>query len=274
MSSETLANNTTTSAEFVHRTDHGRVAILTIDRPERLNAYIPAVGSQIMAHLAACQRDSDIGAVILTGAGDRAFCAGADLKEETTHTVTSMDGHLDGIARIDSGAGDPTGVEFFNTLLAFPKPLICAVNGYAIGIGFQLQFCCDIILASTNAKFRLPQVALGVMPAFGGTPRLAQWVGRGRAAEIALSGRYVGVEEAERIGLVTAVYSPEELRDRALEMADTIAQNSQHSLAMIKQSLINGLEQGQLETASSADIYRFTALSQTTYATTQHSAWR
>jgi len=256
------------------RTDRGRVAILTINRPERLNAYNDDVACGLMAHFSDIAADPGIGACVLTGAGSKAFCAGADLKNEATHRVASMDEHLSGVAGIGQDVVGATGTEFFEALLSFPKPLICAVNGYAIGIGFQLQLCCDLIVASTTARFKLPQVSLGIMPAYGGAPRLAQWVGRGKAAEIALTGRFVDAEEAERIGLVASLHAPDVVLDRAVEIAEAIAANLPQSLALIKESLANGLEDGQLHAASVGDIYRFMALSQTSAALGEHESWR
>ncbi len=253
--------------EQVPRHDRGRVAVLTIDRPERLNAFTPDVADEIVAHLARLAVDDTIGAVVLTGSGTRAFCAGADLKDPRTHAVDSVDDHLAGLAQRSAA-------QFFDALLQFPKALICAVQGHAVGVGFQLQLCCDVILAATTARFRLPQVSLGIMPAYGGAPRLAQWVGRGRAAEIALTGRVVTAEEAERIGLAAAVHPPEEVLERAVELGEAIAARSPHSVALTKESLRNALEDGSLAVSSTADAYRFTLLSMTEPSRQQHAGWR
>ena len=261
--------------DVVLRTDFGRAAVLTISRPERLNAYNGQVGGAITRHLERIAVDPAIGACILTGEGTKAFCAGADLKDSTTHSVSAVDTHLGDMLGLNSNCEEPTGAAYFEALLRFPKPLICAVNGYAIGIGFQMQLCCDIIVASRTATFKLPQVTLGIMPAYGGAPRLAQWVGRGKAAEIALSGRFVGAEEAEQIGLVTRTYEPGDLLAGAVELAQSVAENSPLSLALTKESMSNVLEDGaSLGSASVGDKYRFMALSQTTVSTTQHAAWR
>lgn len=159
-------------------------------------------------------------------------------------------------------------------MLGFPKPLICAVNGYAIGIGFQMQLCCDIIVASSTARFQLPQVQLGIMPAYGGAPRLAQWVGRGKATEIALTGRFVDAAEAERIGLAAAVHPSAELMDRTMELAGQIAEASELSVALTKQSMHAAQEDGSLRMASAGDAYRFMNLAMTRESGARHEDWR
>jgi enoyl-CoA hydratase/carnithine racemase len=249
------------------RDDHGAVSVLTMNRPERLNAFNPQLAAAITGRLDELAADSDIRVVILTGSGSRAFCAGADLKDRRTHSVSSVEAHVTALT-------NRSAADFFVRLLNFSKPIICAVNGYAIGVGFQMQLCCDVILASTTAQFRLPQVALGIMPAYGGAPRLAQWVGRGKAAEIALSGRFVGALEAERIGLVASVHEPGELLTAALALATGMAKASPLSLAMTKESLRGALEDGPLRAASAADNYRFMALAMTGESTSRHQAWR
>lgn len=251
----------------VLRDDHGRVAVLTINRPDRLNAFNMDVADSITSHLTTLATDDEIGVVVLTGSGTRAFCAGADLQDSSTHAVESVEGHL---AELDHNSAST----YFTSLLRFRKPIICAVNGYAIGVGFQMQLCCDLIVASTNAQFQLPQVKLGIMPAYGGAPRLAQWVGRGKAAEIALSGRFVSAEEAERIGLASAVYAPEELMDRTIELGAEIATASVLSLSLTKDSMRAALEEGQLQMASTADNYRFMSLAMTQESGARHADWR
>lgn len=251
----------------VTRDDHGRVAVLTMNRPERLNAFNATVAEQLVGHLGEIRTDEAVGAVVLTGAGRRAFCAGADLQDAATHAVDSVEEHLAEL-EVRSAA------RFFTALLEFPKPLICAVHGYAVGVGFQLQLCCDVIVAATTARFQLPQVRLGIMPAYGGAPRLAQWVGRGRAAEIALSGRFVEVDEAERIGLVAAVHPPEELLSQAVELGEAIAAASPLSLQLTKESLRGALEAGPLAAASATDTYRFMSLAMTRASLTRHEDWR
>ena len=252
---------------LVLRSDHGAVAVLTMNRPERLNAFNPQLAGAITGRLDELAADPGIRVAILTGAGSRAFCAGADLKDRRTHSVSSVEAHVSALA-------NRSAADFFVRLLAFPKPIICAVNGYAIGVGFQMQLCCDVILAATTARFRLPQVSLGIMPAYGGAPRLAQWVGRGKAAEIALSGRFVDAAEGERIGLVASVHEPDRLLGAALDLATEMAKASPLSLAMTKESLRGALEDGPLRAASAADNYRFMALAMTKEATSRHQAWR
>lgn len=253
--------------QLVVRDDRGTVAVLTMNQPEKLNAFSLAVADEISAHLAAIADDPTVGACVLTGAGDRAFCAGTDLKDPGTHAVGDLDEHL---RTLDHNSA----ADFFRNLLGFRKPLICAVRGWAIGIGFQLQLCSDAIICNPEARFRLPQVTLGVMPAYGGAPRLAQWVGRGRAHEIALSGRDVTGEEAYRIGLANHIHPTDEVLDRAVELGERMAANSELSMALTKESLAYALEEGQLRTAAASDNYRFMALTGTTVATGRHADWR
>lgn len=252
---------------LVKRSDSGRVAVLTMSRPEKLNAFNLDVADEIVAHLTQIGGEPDIGAVVLTGEGDRAFCAGTDLKDPNTHSVVSVDDHLRDLDH--SSAAD-----FFRALLAFRKPLIFAVKGWAIGIGFQLQLCGDAIICNPEARFRLPQVTLGVMPAYGGAPRLAQWVGRGRAHEIALSGRDVTGEEAYRIGLANHLCPTEEVLSRAIELGEQMAANSPLSVALTKESLAYALEEGQLRTSAAADNFRFMTLAETAVAIGRHGTWR
>ena len=155
----------------------------------------------------------------------------------------------------------------------FPKPIIAAVNGYAIGIGCILTYCCDLIVASERAEWRLPQTALGVMPAYGGFVRLARWVGRGDAMRLAMGFNF-SAEEAYRIGLAQWLVPHEELMPTALELAHHIAEAPPMAAQMAKESLVRGLNTPNLEEASWNDVYRFMALSLTTETRERHESWR
>jgi enoyl-CoA hydratase/carnithine racemase len=200
--------------------------------------------------------------VVLTGAG-RAFSSGADLKNPSTHAVESPEQHL---ARL---RGSPV----FDTVENYPKPIIAAVNGYAVGIGCLVPLCCDFILAGERAVFCLPQVSLGILPAYGGTLRLARFVGRGNALNMALTGRQVGAEEALRMGMVVSVLAQDALVPEAVRTMQSIAEMPVHAVRLARESLRQGYEGGLAATAH-ADLYRFMALSQTSDRAARHEAWR
>jgi len=248
------------SAVLIER--KGAVALISFNRPERLNAWSPDLGAALLARLGEAEADASVRGVVLTGVG-RAFSAGADLKNPKTHTVESPEQHLAAMR------GSPV----FDRVEHFPKPIISAVNGYAIGIGCLVPLCCDFVLAGAQAVFCLPQVSLGILPAYGGTLRLARFVGRGNALNIALTGRKVGADEALRMGMVVAVYSQDELIPQALQTMQAIADMPVSAVRLARESLRLGYEGGLAATAH-ADLYRFMALSQTSDRAARHEAWR
>jgi enoyl-CoA hydratase/carnithine racemase len=191
----------------------GAVALIALNRPERLNAWSPDLGAALLERLREADSDDAVRGVVLTGTG-RAFSSGADLKNPKTHAVESPEQHLAGLR------GNPV----FDAVENYRKPIISAVNGYAVGIGCLVPLCCDFILAAEEAVFCLPQVSLGILPAYGGTLRLARFVGRGNALNIALTGRKVGAEEALRIGMVVSVHSQDELVPEAVRTMQAIAE--------------------------------------------------
>jgi enoyl-CoA hydratase len=189
------------------------IAFVTINRPDKLNALNDEVIAEIAAAAQAIATDDDIGGAIITGAGAKAFVAGADIGE------LSQQGPIDGKARSRRGQ------VAFRRLEQCGKPVIAAVNGFALGGGCELAMACHIRLASTNAKFGQPEVKLGIGPGYGGSVRLPRLVGRGRALELLLTARMIDADEACRIGLVNAVHPPEELQGKAEEMMRTILAN-------------------------------------------------
>jgi enoyl-CoA hydratase/carnithine racemase len=240
----------------------GAVALITLNRPERLNAWSPDLSAALVQRLREAAADESVRGVVLTGAG-RAFSAGADLKDPRTHTVESPEQHLAGL----------NGSPVFDTVETYPKPIISAVDGYAVGIGCLVPLCCDFILAGEHAVFCLPQVSLGILPAYGGTLRLARFVGRGNALNIALTGRKVGAEEALRMGMVISVLPQEQLVPDAVKTMQGIADLPVHAVRLARESLRLGYEGGLAATAH-ADLYRFMALSQTSDRARRHDAWR
>lgn len=254
-----------TTDTLVIREDVGTVAVLTLHRPEKMNAWGMDMSDALWLHLDGVARDPSIGACMITGSGPKAFSSGADISNDSVHK------------RHPSTALSKMWVDsmpIFASLLDFPKPLIAAVNGYAIGAGFLIGLCCDQIVVSTNAALALPQTSLGIMPAYGGVSRLAQWVGRGRAMNIALTGRRVLADEALAIGLATSVYEPGEFHEKALEFTTQLAALPPLAVKMVKESVREGLERGSIEGAGIGDLYRTICLQQTEDSAEAHAAWR
>ena len=183
------------------------VAILTFNRPDKLNALSTALLSEFEARLKRVEADPSLRVVILTGAGDKAFVAGADIAE-----------YADGDSRAFTEF-QFNGRKLNDYLEQFPKPVIAAVNGYALGGGFELALCCDVIVASTTARFGLPEGLLGLAPGGGGTQRLTRALGRYTAADVLLSARRLSGERAFELGLAAEVVEPEKLMETALQKA-------------------------------------------------------
>ncbi len=228
---------------FVKLERQGHIGVLTIDRAEALNALNSAVLEELDRVLDEIEADEGLYVVILTGAG-RAFVAGADIAE--MKEFSSIDGKRFG-AR---------GGQVFLKLEQLSKPVIAAVNGFALGGGCELAMSCDIRLASEKAKFGQPEVGLGITPGFGGTQRLPRIVGVSRAMELILTGKIIGAAEAMGMGLVSAVYPPEELMDKAMELANAICQNAQIAVCESKKCIRMGM-QTDIYTASAFEAEAF-----------------
>lgn len=244
----------------------GHVAILTFSRPEGRNAWDEDFNEGLQKQLPELEADPDVRCVILTGdPAGKAFSAGANLKLEETHRTESPRAFIESL---------PKWRKFVTHLLnEFPKPIVAAVNGYAIGIGCIATYCCDLIVASERAEWRLPQAKLGILPAYGGSVRLARWVGQGNAMKVAL-GFPLTAQEAYRIGLAQWLVSPEALMDTALDVARNIAELPPLAARMVKESMVRGQDIPNLADAAIADVYRFMALEQTEDAREAHQAWR
>jgi enoyl-CoA hydratase len=206
------------------------VAVVTINRPAALNALNREVLEDLAATFAALESSEDVACVILTGSGSKAFVAGADIAEMQALDAVSAE-HF---ARL--------GHSIFNAIENFPKPVIAAVNGFALGGGCELAMACDIRIAAENARFGQPEVSLGVIPGFGGTLRLARLVGKGRAKELIFTGDMIDAQEAYRIGLANKVVAAEELLAKARTMATKIASKGSVAVRFAKESVDNGLE--------------------------------
>jgi enoyl-CoA hydratase/carnithine racemase len=244
----------------------GHVGIVTLSRPGARNAWGADFNEGLVRHFAAMEEDDEVRCAILTG-DERggAFSAGANLKDPKTHTLDSAAEFIKGIPRRRERA--------FEVVGSFPKPVIGAVNGYAVGIGCIITFCCDLLVASDRAEWRLPQVALGILPAYGGSVRLARWVGRGHAMRLAL-GFPLGAEEAHRIGLAQWLVPHDRLMDTALEVAARLAALPPLAARLVKESLLRGLDIPNLADAALVDLYRFATLELTEDKREGHAAWR
>lgn len=203
----------------------GHVATVTISRPEALNAFNTAQLEALLTCVHSIDEDPDVRAVVLTGEGDRAFAAGADIKE-----MSEKSPH-------EARAFAELGHRVCSDIEASPQPWIAAVNGYALGGGCEIALSCDIRLASEKAQFGQPEVSLGIPPGWGAMQRLTRLLGRGLASEIIFTGRRLKSDEAHRIGLVNVVYPDDELVPKAMEMAHAIAANAPIAVSDSKRAI-------------------------------------
>ena len=214
---------------FVKLEKQGHIATLTISRPEALNALNRLVLTELHAAVDVVENDTEIYVAILTGDG-RSFVAGADI------------GEMKEFSSIDGKRFGSLGGSVFLKLENMTKPVIAAVNGFALGGGCELAMACDIRIASEKAKFGQPEVGLGITPGFGGTQRLPRIVGVSKAMELILTGKTIGAAEAKEIGLVSAVYAPDELMDRAMELANAICANAPIAVFESKRCIRMGMQ--------------------------------
>ena len=228
---------------FVKYEQKDQVAVLTIDRPEALNALNTQVLCDLDEAIAKVEQADDVRVVILTGAG-RSFVAGADI------------GEMKGFSAIDGKKFGVHGGSIFLRLENLSKPVIAAVNGFALGGGCELAMACDIRLASEKAKFGQPETGLGITPGFGGTQRLPRIVGVSKAMELILTAKTIGAEEAKAIGLVSEVYPAEELMDKAMELANAICANAQIAVRESKRCIRMGM-QTDIHTGSAFEAEAF-----------------
>jgi enoyl-CoA hydratase len=204
----------------------GRVAVVTVNRPDKLNALNIATRNDILAAFEQLAGDPEVRVVVITGAGEKAFIAGADINEFAGKTALQQRDIM-------------KGRRAFDAMEDFPKPVIAMINGFALGGGCELALACDIRIASTRAKLGQPEIKLGIIPGGGGTQRLTRLIGEGKAMELMLTGDMIAAEEAERLGLVNYVVAPEELEAKTMDLANRIAEMSPVALAMVKASVKN-----------------------------------
>jgi enoyl-CoA hydratase len=197
-----------------------RIAVVTINRPDKLNALNAQTKGELKSLFTKIKTDDAVDVVILTGAGEKAFVAGTDIKELTTLNAST------------GKEFSSRGQEVFDLIENLGKPVIAAINGYALGGGCELALACHIRIASENAKFGQPEVNLGIIPGYGGTQRLARLIGRGRAMELILTGNQIDAQEALRIGLVNRVVPHGDILATARELAGQITGKGQVAVRM------------------------------------------
>ena len=213
--------------EMILTETHGRVGLVTLNRPKALNALNSAVLAEILSALNTFEADADIGAIVITGS-EKAFAAGADIKEMQP-----------------KGFADAYMEDFFvgwEGLTRIRKPIIAAVAGYALGVGCELAMMCDFIIAADNAKFGQPEITLGIMPGMGGSQRLTRFVGKSKAMDMCLTGRMMEADEAERSGLVSRIVPTADLVGEAVKAAEKIAGFSLPSVMMCKETVNRAYE--------------------------------
>src|SRR3954452_5759324 len=202
----------------------GRVAVITINRPDKLNALSQQVRDEVLAALADIEHDDGVGVVVITGAGEKAFIAGADISE------------FEGRGPMDQRRAMRM-PRIYDVMASFPKPVIAMINGFCLGGGCELAMSCDMRISSEKARFGQPEIKLGLIPGGGGTQRLPRLVGTGNAMRLILTGDMIPAAEAQSIGLVELVVPAEELRAKTLELANKIAAKSPLTLKVAKEAL-------------------------------------
>lgn len=198
----------TAAPEMILAEKKGKVGLITLNRPKALNALCDKLIKELNAQLKTYQADPEVGAIVITGS-EKAFAAGADIKEMSSQTYMS--------------AYNADMLAFWHDITQIKKPIIAAVNGYALGGGCELAMMCDIIIAGDKARFGQPEITIGTMPGCGGTQRLTRAVGKSKAMEWMLTGNMFTAEEAEKAGLVSRVVPADKLVEDALATADKIA---------------------------------------------------
>jgi enoyl-CoA hydratase len=206
------------------------IATISVNRPKALNALNPEVMAEIAEALKQISANKDVRVAILTGTGDKAFVAGADISVMATQTP------------LEAKRFSASGQEVLLAMEALEIPIIAAVNGFALGGGTEIAMACDFIYASEKARFGQPEINLGIIPGFGGTQRLARLVGKGWAKELCLTGEMINAAQAKEIGLVNKVFPPEELMAETMKAAKLMASKGRAALRAIKQVMNRGFD--------------------------------
>lgn len=202
----------------------GNVGVLTINRPEKLNALGYKVHTEGVAALEELRKDEEVRVVVITGSGEKSFIAGADISEFVDKTAVSQ-------RKIFQEK------TLFNSIDEFPKPVIAMINGFCLGGGCEVALACDLRIAGEKARFGQPEINLGIIPGGGGTQRLTRLIGEGKAMEMILTGDMIDANTALNLGLVNSVYSAEELETKTMELANKIAEKSPIALQMAKEAV-------------------------------------
>lgn len=211
----------------------GNVAVVTLNRPDRMNTLGGTMKPDLArAFFELARHDERVRAVLVTGAGDRAFCAGADIKERVGGQQAGVDYFVTQKATHD----------LFRSIEEFEKPVIAALNGVALGGGLEIALCCDLRVASATARLGLPEIKLGVIPAAGGTQRLPRLIGEARAKELILTADLVDADTALRYGLVSRVLPPESLMPEAVALAQRIAEQPPLAVRFAKRAINRGMQ--------------------------------
>jgi enoyl-CoA hydratase len=215
------------------------IAVLTINRPKALNALNAALLKELSQAAEEIAQDEAIRALLITGAGEKAFVAGADITELARFNA------------LEAKHFAAFGHRFMSALQKLPIPVVAAVNGFALGGGLELALSCDFIYASENAKFGLPEITLGLIPGFGGTQRLARLIGKNKAKELIFTGKMISAEDAFDMGIVNRVFAPDQLMAEAMKTAADMASKGRASLNAAKHSVNYGTE---VDLASGCEI--------------------
>ena len=208
----------------------GQLALVTLNRPRFLNAYNIQMRDDLFEVLNAIRDDDEVRVALVKGAGEKAFCAGADLSEFLTAPPPVVARRI----RFDR--------DVWGLFLSIPQPLIAVLHGYVLGSGIEMALCCDLRIAADDAQFGLPEVELGIIPAAGGTQTLPRAVGRGNALDMLLNGHWIDALEAERIKLVNRVVPGDRLIETARKMAEKIAAGDPDAVTGIKKAVVRGMD--------------------------------
>ena len=212
----------------------GTAKVITINRPDKLNALNKGTIKELGDALKQAEKSETFKAIILTGSGEKAFVAGADISEFQNYNQAEA-------KELAQGGQD----QLFNLIENLSKPVIAAVNGFALGGGLELAMACHIRVASSNARMGLPEVSLGVIPGYGGTQRLAQLAGKGKAFEMISTASMIKADEALRIGLINHLVEQSELLNKCIEIADQISKNSSVAIASAIKAINSGFKDGE-----------------------------
>lgn len=218
------------------------IGLLTINRPEKMNAISQELAAELSLFLDEIENDDELRVIVITGAGDKAFMAGADINE-----LVDRDARLG--RRVSRERQ-----EIFSRIENLHVPVIAAVNGYALGAGLELALACSIRICSEKAQFGAPEVKLGIIPGDGGTQRLPRLVGQGRAMEMIITGDFIDAQEAYRIGLVNKVFPPEKLKEEAMELAKKIASRPPLAVRYAKEA-VNRSQEGDSASGFALESY-------------------